>query len=208
MKTRAARQALLLGAQTLATPRPASLHHPTTAFGGHSGAETVTTLAHKLARLVRPFHESLSAVRGMSPMNGKPRGPCKTLDGSCGAYKGDGPLSSMRWSGFGWPAGVCRVFTLLNGRVLLPPHSLGKTPVGRGREGAWLGPKVLPMKAEVYSYPRSAGTTIPVWQAPVAQLDRAPDYESGGQEFESLRARQLRLRPRELRVIFVPTPDI
>jgi hypothetical protein len=28
-------------------------------------------------------------------------------------------------------------------------------------------------------------------RAPVAQLDRAPDYESGGQEFESLRARQL-----------------
>tara|TARA_B100000405_G_scaffold280006_1_gene223655 strand:+ start:141 stop:458 length:318 start_codon:yes stop_codon:yes gene_type:complete len=27
------------------------------------------------------------------------------------------------------------------------------------------------------------------WQALVAQLDRAPDYESGGQEFESLRAR-------------------
>ena len=27
--------------------------------------------------------------------------------------------------------------------------------------------------------------------APVAQLDRAPDYESGGQEFESLRARTL-----------------
>src|ERR1700688_4138477 len=26
--------------------------------------------------------------------------------------------------------------------------------------------------------------------APVAQLDRAPDYESGGREFESLRARQ------------------
>src|SRR5579871_3050030 len=28
-----------------------------------------------------------------------------------------------------------------------------------------------------------------VRHAPVAQLDRAPDYESGGQEFESLRAR-------------------
>src|SRR6185295_11514343 len=28
--------------------------------------------------------------------------------------------------------------------------------------------------------------------APVAQLDRAPDYESGGQEFESLRARHFR----------------
>ena len=30
--------------------------------------------------------------------------------------------------------------------------------------------------------------------APVAQLDRAPDYESGGQEFESLRARQKALK--------------
>src|ERR1700734_2245999 len=29
----------------------------------------------------------------------------------------------------------------------------------------------------------------PPRKAPVAQLDRAPDYESGGQEFESLRAR-------------------
>ena len=28
------------------------------------------------------------------------------------------------------------------------------------------------------------------WQAPVAQLDRAPDYEFGGQRFESFRARQ------------------
>jgi hypothetical protein len=30
--------------------------------------------------------------------------------------------------------------------------------------------------------------------APVAQLDRAPGYELGGREFESLRARQI-LRP-------------
>ena len=29
-----------------------------------------------------------------------------------------------------------------------------------------------------------------ILRAPLAQLDRAPDYESGGQEFESLRARQ------------------
>ncbi len=28
-------------------------------------------------------------------------------------------------------------------------------------------------------------------QAPVAQLDRAPDYESGGQRFESFRVRHL-----------------
>src|SRR5947209_3640998 len=32
---------------------------------------------------------------------------------------------------------------------------------------------------------------MPAKDAPVAQLDRAPDYESGGQEFESLRARHL-----------------
>src|SRR5215471_15629471 len=44
------------------------------------------------------------------------------------------------------------------------------------------------------------GSSPCVWQgspigsrlqnAPVAQLDRAPDYESGGQRFESFRARQ------------------
>ena len=32
--------------------------------------------------------------------------------------------------------------------------------------------------------------------APVAQLDRAPDYESGGQEFESLRVRHSFLFPK------------
>src|SRR5262249_43682258 len=31
--------------------------------------------------------------------------------------------------------------------------------------------------------------------APVAQLDRAPDFESGGQEFESLRARHFGPEP-------------
>ena len=30
---------------------------------------------------------------------------------------------------------------------------------------------------------------IRIYQAPVAQLDRAPDYGSGGQGFESSRAR-------------------
>jgi hypothetical protein len=32
---------------------------------------------------------------------------------------------------------------------------------------------------------------MPAKNAPVAQLDRALDYESRGQEFESLRARQI-----------------
>jgi hypothetical protein len=41
--------------------------------------------------------------------------------------------------------------------------------------------------------PLPAGpTSPPAGSAPVAQLDRAPDYESGGQEFESLRARHFR----------------
>ena len=35
----------------------------------------------------------------------------------------------------------------------------------------------------------ASGHRRPEARAPVAQLDRAPDYESGGQEFESLRAR-------------------
>ena len=46
--------------------------------------------------------------------------------------------------------------------------------------------------------------------APVAQLDRAPDYESGGQRFESFRARHFlfrdinRLAGRRLRAIVLP----
>ena len=37
--------------------------------------------------------------------------------------------------------------------------------------------------------PRPRGLHRAASEAPVAQLDRAPDYESGGREFESLRAR-------------------
>src|SRR5215210_6359905 len=58
-------------------------------------------------------------------------------------------------------------------------------------------PKLLPSPQRPYSYaavrPRHAPSrhlSLADRQAPVAQLDRAPDYESGGQEFESLRARQ------------------
>src|SRR5579871_673919 len=55
----------------------------------------------------------------------------------------------------------------------------------------------------VTSPPHRPGSSSCVWQgspigsrlqnAPVAQLDRAPDYESGGQRFESFRARQFLL---------------
>src|SRR6202035_2611065 len=54
---------------------------------------------------------------------------------------------------------------------------------------------VLPINAGGCSYaarcrPLRRHLSHAVQPAPVAQLDRAPDYESGGQEFESLRARQ------------------
>jgi hypothetical protein len=48
----------------------------------------------------------------------------------------------------------------------------------------------LPYAARPDSYaPARPGIAPGTGNAPVAQLDRAPDYESGGQEFESLRAR-------------------
>src|ERR1700692_1657078 len=42
---------------------------------------------------------------------------------------------------------------------------------------------------------RALGPEMSAKNAPVAQLDRAPDYESGGQEFESLRARHQIQKP-------------
>ena len=50
----------------------------------------------------------------------------------------------------------------------------------------------LPFRDRDDSYPGRVPHPAPVARhAPVAQLDRAPDYEFGGQEFESLRARHL-----------------
>src|SRR5215831_9889581 len=56
----------------------------------------------------------------------------------------------------------------------------------------WARTGALPSRDGAYSYraPRAGpGACRRCNEAPVAQLDRAPDYESGGQEFESLRAR-------------------
>src|SRR6516225_8604576 len=66
---------------------------------------------------------------------------------------------------------------------------------GRARAFAAAGPR---RKAECPRISRHQaadltspdGSPITDGRAPVAQLDRAPDYGSGGQEFESLRARQ------------------
>ena len=44
------------------------------------------------------------------------------------------------------------------------------------------------------------GQRLPASSAPVAQLDRAPDYESGGQRFESFRARHFRFHRFQTRV--------
>ena len=58
-----------------------------------------------------------------------------------------------------------------------------------GPEGVRVRPskaqKTLPMgPAGASNAPIRAGFTVSGWLAPVAQLDRAPDYKSGGQEFE------------------------
>src|ERR1700756_2655525 len=45
------------------------------------------------------------------------------------------------------------------------------------------------MYPECMRHRRALRPEMSAKNAPVAQLDRAPDYESGGQEFESLRAR-------------------
>src|SRR5206468_7263804 len=47
--------------------------------------------------------------------------------------------------------------------------------------------------------PMSRPCRFPAHRAPVAQLDRAPDYESGGQRFESFRARHFLLRAGAMR---------
>src|SRR5690242_1835367 len=47
--------------------------------------------------------------------------------------------------------------------------------------------------------PYVAPLPFPGTRAPVAQLDRAPDYESGGQRFESFRARHFPLRSTPMR---------
>ncbi len=59
---------------------------------------------------------------------------------------------------------------------------------------AWTFGPPLPMRDEIVSSSRvsrpRAGISLVERQAPVAQLDRALDYEFRGREFESLRARQ------------------
>ncbi len=47
---------------------------------------------------------------------------------------------------------------------------------------------LLPLKRAVIDRAYS-GVCYNSWRAPVAQLDRASDFESGGRGFESLRAR-------------------
>ena len=83
----------------------------------------------------------------------------------------------------------------------LPAHHPG--PRGRARRppqraGAGLSPPIrpdLPIRLEIDSssrVPCACARDFPRGtDAPVAQLDRALDYESRGQEFESLRARQI-----------------
>jgi hypothetical protein len=73
-------------------------------------------------------------------------------------------------------------------------HPVASDRIGRSPAASGTRPRAAPLPApdRPFSYSRSAATAIAgpdLAKAPVAQLDRAPDYESGGQEFESLRAR-------------------
>src|SRR5262249_5519677 len=93
-----------------------------------------------------------------------------------------------------WTRGSSPRVTQPYGRAVNATHKRRRTcqqepnPIGRSAF-----PSALPPREH---FPRDAQ------DAPVAQLDRAPDYESGGQEFESLRARQLRTKPRTRAVWF------
>ena len=67
----------------------------------------------------------------------------------------------------------------------------------------------LPSAERASRHPLATGTGLhrrPVRRAPVAQLDRAPDYESGGQRFESFRARHFRTELRTPGAGDEPTP--
>src|SRR5262249_23517363 len=59
--------------------------------------------------------------------------------------------------------------------------------------GVWAESKPCQVCTEAIAMPGRGDFSAhsPTWyRAPVAQLDRAPDYESGGRRFESFRARQ------------------
>ena len=71
----------------------------------------------------------------------------------------------------------------------MPTRSAVRQP-GARRAGACQ----YPLKPIAKARAKCRYIARPTRKAPVAQLDRAPDYESGGQEFESLRARQSKQR--------------
>jgi hypothetical protein len=58
------------------------------------------------------------------------------------------------------------------------------------RIGASAAKTCPPIKRALPTPPQLARYRLSRTSAPVAQLDRAPDYESGGRAFESLRAHQ------------------
>ena len=69
------------------------------------------------------------------------------------------------------------------------PRLLVDAPCTRRRKPLVRAPRIGTTLAAA-SKGQSRNPVLPK-HAPVAQLDRAPDYESGGQRFESFRARQL-----------------
>src|SRR5262249_39072797 len=124
--------------------------------------------------------------QGARPAHLPGRCPAQARGGACRVRRAPdarGRLSGRKHGPLNGPPGSITFILGLQQRA----RTLGAgTAAGPRRGGAlpiWLEP-------DSYAPPREH---IPPRHAPVAQLDRAPDYESGGQEFESLRARHYNL---------------
>src|ERR1035441_5604550 len=83
------------GGKPLTSARAPCRKHLAPALGGHARAETVTTLAYKLARLIGPLHDEFSGGRAVAIRASRlpPRSAKKTRIRSdrhaiCAAYKG------------------------------------------------------------------------------------------------------------------------
>ena len=107
------------------------------------------------------------------------------------------------WQGCALPLSYTRIHARRHHRQRCMPHhadgckqeyqAVGVRSDTRPAPAKTLYPVERPGMAFRHAKRTRAGIVpVPVSRkAPVAQLDRAPDYESGGQEFESLRARHL-----------------
>src|SRR5262249_45709005 len=80
------------GAQPLPAARPAGIEHLLAALGGHPGAETVTALAHQLARLIGPLHDIFSPCPGGAPLGRLTMRQTPQIRAKITGFSGSAPL--------------------------------------------------------------------------------------------------------------------